>query len=217
MKIGNGIYRADSIDYNQYSFDHWEIDGQTVTGAYTMTQNFAAVAKFVAVQVVQPTQEGDTAVVDFSDVEEGKTGVYEAPADASGKLKITTKTAEFHLDDQSALAGKAVTASCSTIPNPSETRGVAYELQFLSNGTSVNTKMTITVPFSGDGTPYVYWFTNSGQMVPMNIVSHGDGKVTFETDHNSTYIVSNEGHSGNPGAQIFAIVAIVLGLVVVAV
>ena len=105
-----------------------------------------------------------------------------------------TNNATVTLDDTTSLAGKVITASLAPVENPSTTiKGTAYEFEFTADGAQYNGKMQVTVPYtkSGEGVPVVF-FIDGDNAVKMKVVSTTANTVTFETDHNSVYVISQE-------------------------
>lgn len=192
LRIGNGTFTASSADPGMYAFSHWTVDGREVFGSITLTGNITATAVFERIVVVEPTTEAGVTVVDFRVVAHDRVGVYKVPEGASGVLRAYVGDAEIVLKDQSSLAGTSVTVTCERMANPGEIEGSAFELKFLSDGFSVCRDMTVTLPFTETGYPAVYHYGGSGDYEAMEVVSYGDGRVTFETDHNSAYIVTLE-------------------------
>ncbi len=102
--------------------------------------------------------------------------------------------ASVTITDNASLAGKIITSTLDSIENKTGVEGKAYEFIFTANGSEYHGKLRVSIPYSVDAgkVPVVYYVNDAGEKTAMNVISYTDGVVTFETDHNSVYVLSSE-------------------------
>jgi hypothetical protein len=166
-----------------------------------------------AVWLVSPVEKEDTVEVDLS----GDDDNFIMPETTKTVTVDMANNSSVVLKDTSDLAGKVVTASITPVENPSTVKGTAYEFEFKADGTAYTGKMQVTVPYTkdGNGVPVVY-FVNGSDNVKMKIISSTDNTVTFETDHNSTYVVGTESLGETGMINMIAAFALVVGIIAAA-
>ena len=116
-------------------------------------------------------------------------------------VKMANNTS-VKVEDASDLAGKTVVSKVESVSNETGIKGTAYEFTFTANGTSYNGKIQVTLPYVKEdkGEPVVY-FWNGSESTKMKVISSTDTSVTFETDHNSMYVVASETYSNGDGSD----------------
>ncbi|MBO5519090.1 MAG: InlB B-repeat-containing protein [Candidatus Methanomethylophilus sp.] len=167
-----------------------------------------------AVWLVKPVEKEDTVEVDLS----GDDDNFIMPETTKTVTVEMANNSSVVIKDTSELAGKVVTASITSVENPSTVKGTAYEFEFKADGSTYNGKIQVTVPYTknGEGSPVVY-FVNGSENVKMKIISSTDNSVTFETDHNSTYVVATEDLGGEIGmVNMIAAFALAIGIIIAA-
>ena len=95
--------------------------------------------------------------------------------------------------------------------------GTAYEFTFTADGTQYNGKIQVTLPYTKEaGKEPVVYYWNGSESTKMNVVSSTDTSVTFETDHNSMYVVASETPSKDDGLSflLFFGLLMVVGIAV---
>ncbi len=145
--------------------------------------------KYTAVWAVTPVVENDTVEVDLS-----TDSNFVMPETTASEIEVKlADNASVKVTDSSAIAaGQTVNVTVTPIENPSsKVEGTAYEFVFTADDKAVTATMQITVAYSSeDGKiPAVYYYYN-GSLEEMKVVSYTEDTVTFETNHNSTYVVS---------------------------
>ena len=73
------------------------------------------------------------------------------------------------------------------------------------------------MPFNGGAgkAPAVYFVDSAGEKTSMKIVSYSSESVTFETNHNSTYVVGVENSSESINFMLIAICALFIALLII--
>lgn len=138
---------------------------------------------------------------------------FSVPEDTKGEIKVALDQGiTVVVSDASLLSGKVVTAKVEAIENKSDVEGTAYEFTFAEGDSAYQGKMQITVPYThvGGEDPVVYYW-NGTSSEKMEIVSSTYDTVTFETDHNSVYIVGTEAPE-EPMSDM--VVYVILGIIV---
>ncbi len=80
-----------------------------------MYGDFTLQAAYTAVEIVKPTKEGDTTVVNFNDAKSVR-GAYIVPDDAPATpLRAIFGDAAVYVKDMSTLAGKTITATLKDV------------------------------------------------------------------------------------------------------
>lgn len=124
---------------------------------------------------------------------------------AAETKEITVEVREntaVKVENASDLIGKTVVSKVEPVSNSSGVSGTAYEFTFTADGTPYNGKIQVTLPYiKEDGKEPVVYYWNGSESMKMNVVSSTETSVTFETDHNSMYVVASETPSKDDGAS----------------
>ncbi len=157
-----------------------------------------------------------------ADTESGAATV--GAADSNGFILATdTKTVTVNIADNisikvenaEGLTGLLVSSDVKAITNTSNKVGTAYEFIFTADSVQYNGKMLVTLPYVVvDGKQPVVYYWNGTESQKMNVVSSTDTSVTFETFHNSEYIVASEEVSQNSDSGSIMWVVIVAIIVI---
>lgn len=172
-----------------YAFHGWMYEGgdlpQNVTCDMTITGLFSAV-------MVPEIDERGNASIDAKG--QGDSVIEAQMSDEVTTLSVEGSTYSIYVSDASDLGGKKISVSVETVDNPSsEVTGTAYEFTFESGGTKFMGRMEVTLPYvPEDGKKAAVYFVDGGRAVKMNVTQSGKDSVTFETDHNSVYVISYE-------------------------
>ena len=114
-------------------------------------------------------------------------------------VEIRENTA-VKVENASDLVGKTVVSKVEPVSNSTGVSGTAYEFTFTADGTQYNGKIQVTLPYTKEaGKEPVVYYWNGSESTKMNVVSSTDTSVTFETDHNSMYVVASETPSKDDG------------------
>ena len=106
------------------------------------------------------------------------------------------------VENASDLVGKTVVSKVEPISNSTGVSGTAYEFTLTADGTQYNGKIQVTLPYTKEaGKEPVVYYWNGSESTKMNVVSSTETSVTFETEHNSTYVVASETPSKDDGAS----------------
>ena len=187
-------------------FDSWS---PAVPGTFTELDLL-----IVAVWKVVPVEKEDSVEVDLSEGD----SKFVMPATDKAVVVDLPNNSSVTLSDSSAIAGATVDAKIEAVENTSNVKGDAYEFTFEADGVAYNGKMQVTVPYSGSSgkVPVVYYVTPTGETEEMTIVSYTDTSVTFETNHNSVYVVGSSDASISTFTMV-AVFAIFVAVVIAAV
>ena len=124
---------------------------------------------------------------------------------AAERKEITVEIREntaVKVENASDLVGKTVVSKVEPVSNSTGVSGTAYEFTFTADGTQYNGKIQVTLPYTKeDGKEPVVYFWNGSESTKMNVVSSTDTSVTFETDHNSVYVVASETSTKDDGSS----------------
>ena len=116
-------------------------------------------------------------------------------------VEIRENTA-VKVENASDLVGKTVVSKVEPVSNSTGVFGTAYEFTFTADGTQYNGKIQVTLPYTKQaGKEPVVYYWNGSESTKMNIVSSTETSVTFETDHNSMYVVASETPSKDDGTS----------------
>lgn len=122
------------------------------------------------------------------------------------------------VESGSDLAGKVVVSEVKSIINPASgiVAGDAYEFILTADGFQYGGKILVTLPYVGEsGKKAVVYYWNGTEAEKMNVVEYTENSVTFETSHNSIYIIATEDKAENMnGLLIIVAVAVVLAIIV---
>lgn len=106
------------------------------------------------------------------------------------------------VENASDLVGKTVVSKVEPVSNNTGVSGTAYEFTFTADGTQYNGKIQVTLPYTREeGKEPVVYYWNGSESTKMNVVSSTETSVTFETDHNSMYVVASETPSKDDGTS----------------
>ena len=115
---------------------------------------------------------------------------------SAGTKRVTVRiggNTAVRMDDAAGLPGKVVVSRVEPVPNGTGIAGNAYDLTLTVDGTPYSGKVLVTLPYAKeDGKGPAVYFWNGSESVKMNVVSSTEASVTFETDHNSVYVVASE-------------------------
>ena len=115
---------------------------------------------------------------------------------SAGTKRVTVRiggNTAVRMDDAAGLPGKVVVSRVEPVPNGTGITGNAYDLTLTVDGVRYSGKVLVTLPYAKeDGKGPAVYFWNGSESVKMNVVSSTDTSVTFETDHNSVYVVASE-------------------------
>lgn len=131
-------------------------------------------------------------------------------------VEIRENTA-VKVENASDLVGKTVVSKVEPVSNSTGVSGTAYEFTFTADGTQYNGKIQVTLPYTKEaGKEPVVYYWNGSESTKMNVVSSTDTSVTFETDHNSMYVVASETPSKDDGLSflLFFGLLMVVGIAV---
>ena len=133
---------------------------------------------------------------------------------SEGTKTVTVKMAEntsVEIADAADLVGKVVVSEVKEITSTSGISGKAYEFTFTADGTQYNGKIEVTLPYTKEnGKVPVVYFWDGSKSTEMKVLSSTDTSVTFETDHNSEYIVASESPSKEDGSNIILYMGILI-------
>ena len=160
-----------------------------------------------------PVSEDGTADVTLSD---GETSFIPAAGTKTVNVAIAADTS-VKVEDAAGLADKVVVTKVDAVTNSTGIAGTAYEFTFTADGTVYNGKIQVTLPYTKeDGKEPVVYFWNGTESVKMKVISSTDTSVTFETDHNSMYVVASETSSKDDGGSFMLYLGIILVVGIVA-
>ncbi|MCQ2078604.1 MAG: hypothetical protein MJZ38_00890 [archaeon] len=141
---------------------------------------------------------------------------FRMPTSVAGMAtEVVMPTSTVVIEDSTSLAGKTVFSVIDKTVNPTTVKGTAYEFTLEADGVPYNGKMTVTVPYDVQfGKVPVVYFVDGSNLVKMNVVSFTEDSVTFETDHNSLYVVSAD--SASTTGNLTYVVAVFVAVVIIA-
>ena len=144
------------------------------------------------------------------------TDAFVIPADTKTVTVTVDENISVVIQDTSSIgAGTTIITKVEEIPNTAEVDGTAraYEVTLTkADDQPITGKMQVTLPYTPEKgkVPAVYW-QNGSALEKMRVISHTSDSVTFETTHNSTYVVVAESVSEDSGATFM----LYLGLLMV--
>ncbi len=194
-----------------YTFQYWSKDG----AKYDLTTMPAENITLKAVWLINAKCDNGTASIELGT--EG--GSFVVPV---GRVETVTvsmgSNTSVKVESGSYLAGKVVVSEVKAITNPAPATisGTAYEFVLTADGAQYGGKMLVTLPYTGvNGKEAVVYYWNGSEAEKMKVVEYTENSVTFETSHNSTYVVASEKIVENVnGLLIIAVVAIVLAAII---
>ncbi len=195
-----------------YTFQYWEKDGSK----YALTTMPAENITLKAVWLINAKEsDNGTASIEFGS--EG--GSFVVPATVTETVTVSMGgNTSVKVESGSDLAGKVVVSEVKTITNPASAAvsGTAYEFVLTADGSQYNGKMLVTLPYTGEsGKEAAVYYWNGSEAEKMKVVEYTENSVTFETSHNSTYVVASEKiEESTNGLLIIVAVAIVLAAIV---
>ena len=172
--------------------DGYEVKWDTTSFALENKTVYAIFTKLVSVD-----ENGSAEVVLSEEVSSFKPASGTKTVSVEMSANISVKVV-----DAKDLAEKVVVSKVETVINDTNVTGTAYEFTFTADGTAYNGKIQVTLPYTKENgkEPAVYYW-NGSESVKMRVVSSTDASVTFETDHNSLYIVASETPSKEDGVS----------------
>ncbi len=195
-----------------YTFQYWSKDGVK----YDLTTMPAENITLKAVWLINAKEsDNGTASIEFGS--EG--GSFVVPATVTETVTVSMGgNTSVKVESGSDLAGKVVVSEVKTITNPASAAvsGTAYEFVLTADGSQYNGKMLVTLPYTGEsGKEAAVYYWNGSEAEKMKVVEYTENSVTFETSHNSTYVVASEKIEESVNVLlIVAAVAIVLAAIV---
>lgn len=210
---------SDTYDYgttvtvrDPYTKEGFEVSGWTSDDIVVSDGKFVLEDRDVAFTAVSvklvPSSDG-SAVADLTD----GSRTFKLTGEVRALTVDMADNASISVADASSLVGKEVRSEVAAVKDPSGLGGTAYDLTFESDGSVYNGTISVTLPFNGSGkTVSVYYWTGSGTE-KIDTVSVTADSVTFETGHNSVYIlVAESGTDGSDSSTVLvaAVVVIVL-------
>ncbi len=146
-------------------------------------------------------------------------GTFFVPASSTKTVNISLgSNTSVKVESASDLAGKTVVTEVKVTsnPTPNTVAGNAYEFVLTADGTQYNGKILVTLPYTWEnGKQAAVYYWNGTEAEKVNVVGYDYDSVTFETSHNSTYIVGSEDKEDSVnGLLVLIIVAIVLAVIV---
>ena len=199
-----------------YAFSGW-LSGSTVVSTQpSYSFNATVDAEYTASWASVPS-ETEPAVVDIT----GDTDTFVMPTVEDKPVVINmAEEISVRVEGASDLAGKSIVSKVEEVQVTAEVEGnaKAYEFTFTADEQPYNGKMLVTLPYTPEEKkePAVYW-QNGSDLVRMKVVSHTDSSVTFETEHNSTYIVVAEPVKESESYTVAYIALAVFGILDVAI
>ena len=195
-------------DYQKegYESTSWSAEGIKVTDGKFVLGDADVVFSATSVMIVSAGTDGAAEIV----LPVGETTFKPS----EGTKTVTVKMAEntsVEIADAADLVGKVVVSEVKEITSTSGISGKAYEFTFTADGTQYNGKMEVTLPYTKeDGKVPVVYFWDGSKSTEMKVLSSTDTSVTFETDHNSEYIVASESPSKEDGSNIILYMGILI-------
>ena len=197
-------------DYQKdgYESTPWSAEGIKVTDGKFVLGDADVVFSATSVMIVSAGTDGAAEIV----LPVGETTFKPS----EGTKTVTVKMAEntsVEIADAADLVGKVVVSEVKEITSTSGISGKAYEFTFTADGTQYNGKMEVTLPYTKEnGKVPVVYFWDGSKSTEMKVLSSTDTSVTFETDHNSEYIVASEmlSSNGNSNEQSIPIIAVLI-------
>ena len=197
-------------DYQKdgYESTPWSAEGIKVTDGKFVLGDADVVFTATSVMIVSAGTDGAAEIV----LPVGETTFKPS----EGTKTVTVKMAEntsVEIADAADLVGKVVVSEVKEITSTSGISGKAYEFTFTADGTQYNGKMEVTLPYTKEnGKVPVVYFWDGSKSTEMKVLSSTDTSVTFETDHNSEYIVASEmlSNNGNSNEQLIPIIAVLI-------
>ena len=197
-------------DYQKdgYESTPWSAEGIKVTDGKFVLGDADVVFSATSVMIVSAGTDGAAEIV----LPVGETTFKPS----EGTKTVTVKMAEntsVEIADAADLVGKVVVSEVKEITSTSGISGKAYEFTFTADGTQYNGKMEVTLPYTKEnGKVPVVYFWDGSKSTEMKVLSSTDTSVTFETDHNSEYIVASEmlSNNGNSNEQLIPIIAVLI-------
>lgn len=153
------------------------------------------------------------------------TDAFVLPADAKSVTVTVDDNITVVIQDTSSIgAGNSVITKVEEILNTAEVNGTAHAYEVTvtkADDQPITGKMQVTLPYTPEKgkAPAVYW-QNGSVLEKMRVISHTSDSVTFETTHNSTYVVVAESVSEDSGATfmlylgILTVVGIALSMLI---
>ena len=197
-------------DYQKdgYESTSWSAEGIKVTDGKFVLGDADVVFTATSAMIVSAGTDGAAEIV----LPAGETTFKPSEGTKTVSVKMAENTS-VEIADAADLVGKVVVSEVKEITSTSGISGKAYEFTFTADGTQYNGKMEITLPYTKEnGKVPVVYFWDGSKSTEMKVLSSTDTSVTFETDHNSEYIVASEmlSNNGNSNEQLIPIIAVLI-------
>lgn len=120
-------------------------------------------------------------------------GTFIVPSAAENVTAELDHGVTVKLVGASGVTNEPITARVAKVANTSGVDGTAYDLTLEKDGRRYEGTMHVTVPYEEEkGRDPVVYRWDGTNLERMEILSHGDGYLTFDTGHNSVYVVGSE-------------------------
>jgi|GEM_PF-6861209 hypothetical protein len=195
-------------DYQKdgYESTSWSAEGIKVTDGKFVLGDADVVFTATSAMIVSAGTDGAAEIV----LPAGETTFKPSEGTKTVSVKMAENTS-VEIADAADLVGKVVVSEVKEITSTSGISGKAYEFTFTADGTQYNGKMEVTLPYTKEnGKVPVVYFWDGSKSTEMKVLSSTDTSVTFETDHNSEYIVASESPSKEDGSNIVLYVGILI-------
>ena len=182
----NSSVTAPSATKDGYTFIQWTLNGEAYTIDTMPAENITL--KAVWIKNYAADSESGAVIIDAVDSD----GFIPSAGTKVVTVNIAKNTS-IKIENAEDLAGKTVASRITKISNASDKAGTAYEFIFTADSVQYNGKILVTLPYTSENgkQPAIYYW-NGTESQKMNVISSTDTSVTFETDHNSQYIVTME-------------------------
>lgn len=208
----NSSVTAPSATKDGYTFIQWTLNGEAYTIGTMPAEDITL--KAVWIKNYAADSESGAVIIDAAD-----SNGFIPSADTKVVTVNLAKDTSVKVEDAKNLAGKTVASKITKISNASDKAGTAYEFIFTADSVQYTGKILVTLPYTSESgkQPAIYYW-NGTESQKMNVVSSTDTSVTFETDHNSQYIVTMEdAPESSNNIILIAIAAIVVILAIIGV
>ena len=197
-------------DYQKdgYESTSWSAEGIKVTDGKFVLGDADVVFTATSAMIVSAGTDGAAEIV----LPAGETTFKPSEGTKTVSVKMAENTS-VEIADAADLVGKVVVSEVKEITSTSGISGKAYEFTFTADGTQYNGKMEVTLPYTKEnGKVPVVYFWDGSKSTEMKVLSSTDTSVTFETDHNSEYVVASEmlSSNGNSNEQLIPIIAVLI-------
>lgn len=209
---GTSVVAPENPTKTGYTFQNWTLNGVKYNFSTIPAENITLNAVWALNAVVDDAGKSEVKL-------DSETDSF-IPAQNTKEISVEVgKDKSVSVADASELVGKTVVTKIESISNNTSIAGTAYEFTFTADGKEYTGKLQVTLPYTKEsGKDPVVYFVNGSESTKMSVISNTDTSVTFETDHNSVYVVASEEHtdSGN-SILLYVGILIVACIVIVAV